>query len=187
MNKSDLEKAVQEKLTKKRFTHTLGVAETAVKLAKIFGESEEKAYIAAMLHDYAKCMTIEEQRKYASFECDVKVIESYSKELLHAFAAVHLCKTVFHITDEEILRAIKLHTTGQENMTMLDKIIFLADYIEPNRVFPGVDEAREIVFQDLNQGMLFALSKTIIYLIEKKQKVYPETLQAYNYYSIYKN
>lgn len=182
MNKSNWENVIKYKLTNKRYVHTLGVAKTAVILAKKFGEDEEKAYTAAMLHDYAKCMSIPVQRQFAAKLCDVEYVEGYSKELLHAFAGAYLAENELQVSDQDVLQAIMYHTTGAENMTKLEKIIFLADYIEPNRSFPGVEKAREVVNEDLDKGMLHVLSQTINYLIEKKQRVFPKTIDAYNYY-----
>lgn len=179
----DKEKAfsiVKEKLTNDRFTHTIGVVDTAVMLAKKYGADEKKAELAAIFHDVAKCMPVKElkaimEEKQLSLE-----LLQYNKELWHAPIGAFLAEHSYGIHEKDILQAITYHTSGHEEMTLLDKVIYVADYIEPNRNFPGVEKARELANEDLDQALLYALKNTITFLINKEQIVYPLTVKTYN-------
>lgn len=104
----------------------------------------------------------------------------YSSELWHAPVGAYLVKKEIGITDEEILNAIRSHTTGRPGMTILEQVVFLADYIEPNRTFPGVEEVRELAKKDLNAATITAIRNTIQFLLNKNQLVYPQTIATYN-------
>lgn len=134
-----------------RYGHVLGVVNTAIKLAETYGEDKEKAEIAALCHDVAKNMSNEELRKIIEDENIILSIdEENTKELWHSIIAPIIAKKVFEIKDEEILNAMRWHTTGKENMTNLEKIVYLADLIEPSRKFEGIDEIREVAYKDLD-------------------------------------
>src|SRR5699024_3254928 len=105
---------------------------------------------------------------------------AYHSELWHAPVGALLVKNEIGIEDEDILQAISSHTTGRPGMTKLEKVIFLADYTEPNRQFPGVDRVRTLSMEDLDAAMLAALSQTIQFLVQKQVLVYPNTLLTYN-------
>lgn len=140
-----------------RYGHVLGVVNTAIKLAETYGEDKEKAEIAALCHDVAKNMSNEELRKIIEDENIILSIdEENTKELWHSIIAPIIAKKVFEIKDEEILNAMRWHTTGKENMTNLEKIVYLADLIEPSRKFEGIDEIREVAYKDLDLAMLKA-------------------------------
>ncbi|PEJ56400.1 MULTISPECIES: bis(5'-nucleosyl)-tetraphosphatase (symmetrical) YqeK [unclassified Bacillus (in: firmicutes)] len=180
MDKQKALSYVKEKLTNGRFTHTIGVMETAVRLAEKYGADVKKAELAAIFHDVAKCMPIKELKAIMEEnELSLKLLK-YNKELWHAPVGAFLTKHEYGIDDKEILRAIKYHTSGHKEMNLLDKIIYVADYIEPNRNFPGVEEARELAEQNLDRALLFALKNTITFLINKEQTVYPLTVKTYN-------
>ncbi|WP_088809026.1 MULTISPECIES: bis(5'-nucleosyl)-tetraphosphatase (symmetrical) YqeK [Listeria] len=183
MNRDEMLEKVRQAMPEKRFIHTLGVEETAIKLAKIYFESEEKASIAAILHDYAKYIDDAKARDIIVQEKMNPEFLRYQNAIWHAPVGAYLAEHEFGITDEAILDAIRWHTTGTENMSTLDKIIFLADYTEPGRDFPGVDEARKITAASLDKGMLFALGRTIGYLASKEQPIFPDTFLAYNHYA----
>jgi predicted HD superfamily hydrolase involved in NAD metabolism len=171
---------VKEKLTNGRFTHTIGVMETAVRPAEKYGADVKKAELAAIFHDVAKCMPIKELKSIMEEnKLSLKLLK-YNKELWHAPVGAFLTENEFGIDDQEILQAITYHTSGHKEMNLLDKIIYVADYIEPNRSFPGVEEARELADQDLDRALLFALKNTITFLIGKEQTVYPLTVKTYN-------
>lgn len=143
-----------------RYGHVLGVVNTAIKLAETYGEDKEKAEIAALCHDVAKNMSNEELRKIIEDENIILSIdEENTKELWHSIIAPIIAKKVFEIKDEEILNAMRWHTTGKENMTNLEKIVYLADLIEPSRKFEGIDEIREVAYKDLDLAMLKALTQ----------------------------
>lgn len=171
---------VREQLTERRYEHTLGVAETAVKLAGKYGGDAEKAELAAIFHDYAKFRPYEEMKEIIiSQNMDPELLK-HNGEIWHAPAGAYLVRTEAGIEDPEILDAIRFHTSGRTGMTLLDKIIYLADYIEPGRSFPGVDEVRETAEQDLDRAVAEAMRNVIVFLLRKNQTVYPDTFRAYN-------
>jgi predicted HD superfamily hydrolase involved in NAD metabolism len=175
-----LQQATKKQLTPARWEHTLGVAQTAMKLAEREGVDPKKAEIAAILHDYCKFWSADELTAWIKkYHLPLDLLD-YNKELWHAPVGAEVARVDFGITDEDILNAIRYHTSGRPRMSKLEKIIYLADYIEPGRRFPGVDEVRELADIDLDQALLQAMSNSIIFLIERQQKVYPLTLQARN-------
>ena len=176
---------LNSKLSEKRFSHTVGVAETAVSLAEIFGGDTKKVYIAGLLHDMAKELTLEEMNNLTQ---DVE-IDSYvrtSKALLHSAAGAILAKQVFDI-DDEIYNAIFYHTTGRENMTLTEKIIFVSDMAEPSRKFTGIEKLREIMLTDIDEAVITAADLTLSYLIENRKNIYPLTVISRNYIIKQKN
>ncbi|ABK87141.1 hydrolase, HAD superfamily [Bacillus thuringiensis str. Al Hakam] len=180
MNREEALHIVKQQMHEKRYIHTIGVMETAIELAKLYGVDEKKAEVAAIFHDYAKCRAISEMEEIIKSEDLPKDLLCYNKELWHAPVGAYLVEKEVGITDPEILQAITYHTSGHEKMTMLDKVIYVADYIEPGRKFPGVEEARKLAYADINQALLFALKRTIQFLMEKNQTIYPLTFQTYN-------
>lgn len=127
----------------------------------------KKAEMAAIFHDYAKCRAISEMEEIIKREDLPKDLLCYNKRVMACTCWGILSRKEVGITDSEILQAITYHTSGHENMTMLDKVIYVADYIEPGRKFPGVEEARKLAYADINQALLFALKRTIQFLMEK--------------------
>ncbi|WP_077327098.1 bis(5'-nucleosyl)-tetraphosphatase (symmetrical) YqeK [Virgibacillus siamensis] len=172
---------VKPHLTESRFEHTLRVAETAVNLADIFGGTRDKIELAAIFHDYAKYKPIEEMRQLIMERDELPDnLLNYHHELWHGPAASVLIDQKYGIADHKIKSAIFYHTTGKENMSRMDKIIFVADYIEPGRSFPGINEVREAAREDLDAASWMALRNTIQFLVSKKSTVYPDTFYAYN-------
>ncbi|TWK45944.1 hypothetical protein CHCC20331_0848 [Bacillus paralicheniformis] len=171
---------MQEQLTEQRYIHTVGVMETAVKLAERFGADVKKAEIAAIFHDYAKFRPKEEMKQIILNGGGPLEVLDFHHELWHAPAGAALVKTEVGITDEDILSAIRFHTSGRPNMTLLEKVIYVADYIEPGRRFPGVEEVRTLAEEDLDLALIQALKNTMTFLISKNQAVYPETVATYN-------
>ncbi|MGD6940909.1 bis(5'-nucleosyl)-tetraphosphatase (symmetrical) YqeK [Cytobacillus gottheilii] len=179
----DREKAlslVKEQLSEKRYIHTIGVMETAIELAKKYKADEKKAEIAAIFHDYAKFRPKDEMKSIIIEQKMPADLLLHHSELWHAPVGAYLVKEEAGIADEEILDAIRYHTSGREHMTLLDKIIYVADYIEPGRKFPGVEEVRLSAQENLDAALKQAMSNTIIFLIKQGQAVYPQTLEAYN-------
>ena len=169
----EIQLRVSQWLSKKRFKHTLGVVESASHLAKLYGVDVEKARLAALLHDCAKELPLEEMQNLVraeSHEADEELLSNGN--LLHGLAGMIRAKQEFSISDADVLEAIRVHTTGKIHMSKLDKVIFLADYIEPNRDFPGVDELRNVSELDLDN--------TIIHLIEQNLSIYPLTILGRN-------
>lgn len=173
---------LRENLKESRYEHTLGVVKTAKALAKINGVEEEKAELAALIHDSAKNMHINSMKKMLveNFE-QIDDIEEKTPQLLHGKVAAIIGKTIMGIEDEEVLSAAAYHTTGKGNMTLLEKIIYIADYIEPNRVYPGVEELRKLTFEDLDKGVIVGLNNTINYILKQGGLIHPNTIEARNY------
>lgn len=172
---------VKEQLTERRYEHTIRVTDTALELAEKFGTDRDKTELAGILHDYAKYRSKEEMQAVIEREEGLPdELLSFNIELWHAPVGAVLVEEEVGITDSDILRAIRYHTTGRSGMTLLEKIIFIADYIEPGRSFPGVEQVRELVEVDLDAAIVRALSNTVTFLMKKKQKVYPDTFSAYN-------
>lgn len=176
---------LKEKLKPSRFEHTLGVAKTAKKMAEIFGENPNKAYFAGILHDCAKnlenanLLSICEQN-----QIDISDPEQECPDLLHAKVGEYLAKTIYGVTDEAILSAIRWHTTGKADMTTLEKIVFAADYIEPGRKKqPNLEYLRSIAEKDLDLLVFHILKDTLDYLkhAERKQ-IDANTISAFTYY-----
>ncbi|AMM97970.1 bis(5'-nucleosyl)-tetraphosphatase (symmetrical) YqeK [Bacillus pumilus] len=180
MNREEALNCVKEQLTEHRYTHTLGVMETAISLAERFGADVKKAETAAIFHDYAKFRPKDEMKGIIQKEQMNPLLLEYSPELWHAPVGAYLVKKEVAIHDQDILTAIEFHTSGRPNMTLLEKVIYVADYIEPGRHFPGVEEVRELAEQDLDSALIQSLKNTISFLLKKNQPVYPDTLATYN-------
>ena len=169
----DLIKAdLKEKLPKKRYEHTLGVAYTAAALAMCYGEDILKAELAGILHDVAKAKKSSELKDDMKGYIDpytdgdyVALIADKAPQILHAIYAPYLAKKDYRIEDKDILSAIRWHTTGKKDMTMLEKIVFVADYIEPNRKkLPDIDRIRTLSFHDISEAVKVTAKSTIEYL-----------------------
>ncbi|RRK09869.1 HD domain-containing protein [Lactiplantibacillus garii] len=171
---------VAAQLTDKRYQHCLRVETTARKLAKANGVDVELAGIAGLLHDYAK------QRPAETFIDLIKShrmdpnLVSYGNGVWHGYVGAELLKTELNIYNEAILNAVRLHTVGAPYMTKLEQIVFMADFIEPARDFPGVDDARKLTKQSLADGVRYQIQHTLDYLVQKGAPVYPQTLATYN-------
>lgn len=171
---------VAAQLTDSRYQHCLRVEQTARKLAQANGVDPELAAIAGLLHDYAK------QRADETFINLIKTrgldpaLLNYGNGVWHGVVGAELIKTELHIYNEDILNAVRLHTVGAPYMPKLTQIVFMADFIEPNRNFPGVDEARQVTAKSLAAGVRYQIQHTLNYLVEKGQPVYPQTLATYN-------
>ncbi|RAK22461.1 putative HD superfamily hydrolase involved in NAD metabolism [Anoxybacillus vitaminiphilus] len=180
MERHEALEMVKKQLTEHRYQHTIGVMETAVALAEQYGADVKKAELAAIFHDYAKFRPKEEMKRIILEQNMPKDLLLYNTELWHAPVGAYLVEKEAGISDVEILDAIRYHTSGRPNMTLLEKIVYLADYIEPGRIFPGVDEVRELAKQDLNKALIKALKNTIQFLMNKNQTIYPDTFYTYN-------
>jgi predicted HD superfamily hydrolase involved in NAD metabolism len=171
---------VKAQLTEHRYQHTLGVTDTAILLARKYGADEKKAELAAIFHDYAKFRPKDEMRKIIVEEGLPEDLLEYNTELWHAPVGAYLAEHEAGITDIDILDAIRFHTSGRRGMTKLEKVIYLADYIEPGRHFPGVEEVREMAQSSLHAALLQAVQNTIMFLMKKNQAIYPDTFHTYN-------
>ncbi len=172
---------LQEMLSENRYQHSLNVADTAAKLAIVHNADAEKAYLAGLMHDYAKDINPEELLEIAEahdlIQDEVEILAPY---LLHGPVGAYLLKEREIITDEEILRAIALHTTGAKDMTLLDNIIYMADYIEPGRKHGNVDNIRTITYKILDFGLASCFDSVIMYLISNGSYIHPNSIMARN-------
>ncbi|WP_078413840.1 bis(5'-nucleosyl)-tetraphosphatase (symmetrical) YqeK [Priestia abyssalis] len=171
---------VKEQLTEHRYIHTIGVMETSIELAERYGGDVKKAELAAIFHDYAKFRSKEEMKQIILEQNMPKDLLVHNMELWHAPVGAYLVEKEAGITERDVLDAIRYHTSGRPNMTLLEKIVYVADYIEPGRVFPGAKEVRELARQDLDKALIQSLRNTIMFLLKKNQMIYPDTIFTYN-------
>ncbi|MEY8417014.1 bis(5'-nucleosyl)-tetraphosphatase (symmetrical) YqeK [Tissierella praeacuta] len=187
MNKSLKNKLIKD-IGEKRHDHSVRVMEVALELAEIYNADIEKVKIAAILHDCAKIIDDTYLLKMASdFDIILDDCMKYNHELIHGPLGARIAKEEYGIEDNQILNAIYYHTTGKENMNILEKIIYIADYIEPYRNFQGVEEVRKLVAKDLDKAILLAMENTITFLIEKNKLIHPDTIKARNHLIIQLN
>jgi len=182
VNWDEMMAAAEKEMPAKRWKHTLGVIDSAVSLAKRYNGDPDKARTAAILHDVAKYWPTEKQREAIladGHEAGLDTLE-YDAPLWHAHAGAYVARYEFGIQDEEILDAIRYHTSGRVGMSLLDKIVCLADYIEPGRNFPGVDKLRQLAESSLERALVEGFDGTITHLIETKQRIYPLTVLSRN-------
>jgi len=181
---SEIKDDLQQILSKKRYSHTLGVMYTAAALAMCYEEDVQKAMIAGLLHDCAKQMTVEEMREICQkHQVSVSDIERQNSGLLHAKAGMILAKTKYMVLDSTVLNAIKYHTTGRPNMSLLEKIIYISDYIEPERDgISSLKSIRKLAFTDLDKCIVMISKNTIQYLKANNQIIDSATIETYQYY-----
>lgn len=184
MERSDIKKDLQKLLKPGRYEHTMGVEYTACCLAMRYGADMKKADMAGLLHDCAKYLTSAQKLDYADrYGISVSEYERMNPELLHAKLGAYIARDRYGVDDPDILSAITWHTTGRPDMTLLDKIIFIADYIEPGRFKAGnLDEIRALAFQDLDLCLLKILSDTVSYLETRNIVTDPMTKKTWEYY-----
>ena len=177
-------KEMQDALKSDRFDHTLGVAYTAANMAAIFDADNQKALIAGYLHDCAKNLDHEDQIRICKKNgVEITEVERRNPSLIHAKAGMCLARTKYGIEDEETLNAIRWHTTGHPGMTTLEKIVFIADFIEPNRKpLEHMDIIRKEAFRDLDACMLLILRDTLNYLKNIDKECDSMTQDTYEYY-----
>ena len=165
-------------LKHRRIPHVLGTEQEAIRLAARYGANVGKARMAALLHDCTKKLDMEEQLALCGrYGIELDEVERTALKLLHARTGAAVARDVFGV-DEEIYRAIRWHTTGRADMTLLEKIIYLADYIEPSRDFPGVEDLRRTCYEDLDRGLLMGLEMTIGEMTAMGNPVHHATLEA---------
>jgi len=180
MNREALMEATKSQMPERRWKHVLGVVDTAVELADRFGGDRDKAWLAALLHDYTKAWPIERMEKIIREHGLPPELLEHDKELWHAHVGAWVVRTEHGIDDEEVLDAIRYHTSGREGMTKLDKIVCLADYMEPGRDFPGVNKIRELAQHNLEDALLAGFDSTIRLLLDRGKRIFPLTMLARN-------
>ena len=180
MKYEQAKKLVRKNLSEKRYTHTKNVKKMAVKLAKRWGADPEKAALAAILHDAAK--ELPKDRQLQIFAENAIIAENAPMRptsVWHGIAAAILCETEWGVHDPEVLSAIRCHTTGKPGMSLLDKIIYMADMTSAERNYPGVEALREEEFEDLDMALLHALKRTIDFVKEKGGRLDDQSVAAY--------
>ena len=173
MNLELINNKIQEMLPEKRYKHSLNVADCAVKLSEIYGCDKEKAYIAGIAHDCAKYLNKDEVKYYVDkYKIVLDEIEKDNLALSHSLIGSYIAKYEFGINDKDIINAIKYHTTGKEDM----------DLIEEDRDFPGVEELRDLVYnKELDKALLISFNNTIKFVIDNNQLIHNRTVDARNY------
>ena len=180
-----IKKKLKTELDKARYEHTIGVMDTAACLAMRYDCDFEKAQVAGLLHDCAKCIPNDSKlRMCKKFGIEITSSEKKAPFLLHAKLGAYIAKKEYEVDDPEILSAIACHTTGKPDMSLLDKIIFIADYIEPGRdKAPNLQEIRRLAFQDIDKALIHILKDTLSYLEESGQQIDPTTRAVLEYYT----
>lgn len=175
---------LQKKLKPGRYRHTIGVMETAANLAMRYGMPIEKLRLAGLLHDCAKCYSNQELIDFCNrYHLSISAAEERSPHLLHAKVGAYLAEKQYLITDSSILQAILHHTTGAPAMSLAEQIVFVADYIEPNRNrAKRLAEIRQLAYFDLDLTTAMILEDTIEFLKQKKQPMDEKTLETYDYF-----
>lgn len=193
-NLRELRKSLEKILKKSRYEHTLGVEYTSASLAMRYGIDVNRARLAGLMHDCAKNIDNDKQIKLCEkYGLTISDVERRLPYLLHGKLGAYLSEHEYNIKDEEILSAITYHTTGKENMTMLEKIVFTADYIEPCRDrAPRLKEIRQMAFIDIDKAIIMIYEDTINYVKsgnggEGSGEIDPTTLKAYEYLRREKN
>ena len=179
-----LQKQMKEALNDDRYEHTIGVMYTAESLAMRYGVDMTKAAVAGLLHDCAKCIPNAQKIKMCKKNhIEISDMELKNPSLLHAKLGAYLAETVYGINDSEILSAIKWHTTGKPDMSMMDIIIYMADYIEPNRdKAPDLKEIRKLSFVNIEEALYQVLEGTLAYLSDRPDMIDPMTKISYDFY-----
>ena len=182
MEYKEIENDVKSVLSEYRFTHSLGVAKKAIELAKIYGVQEEIAKKVGIAHDIAKEMTDEEMIEYAKVNnIRIDKIETVKPSLLHGKIGADIAAKKFGFT-QDMINAIKWHTTGRENMSMLEKIIYVADKTEENRKGTrfNLEKSRELSTQNIDETLIFLMNEFITYNVKNEWLIHPETIKARN-------
>lgn len=181
----DLKKDLKKQMDDSRYEHTMGVMYMCGALAMRYGYDLERAMLAGLMHDCAKCMPNAKKLKMAEKNhLEISDLEHKNPFMLHAKLGALLAKKKYDIEDEEVLDAIRWHTTGRPQMTLLDKIVYVADYIEPKRdKAPNLAQIRQMAFVDLDKALLKILEDTLGYLGDSPDSVDSMTKQTYEYYA----
>ena len=179
--KTDIIDTLKSYIDEERLAHSKSTAQTAVELAVRFGADEEKAYTAGLLHDIAKCLS-REKLLFLSDKYSYKLsdVEKKNTKLLHGPLGALILKNELGIKDEDILSAVQYHTTGRPNMSLLEKIIYIADLIEPLRKFNGITEIREIAENDIDLAVHLASRRVLEYILKEDAAIHKNTVLVYN-------
>jgi predicted HD superfamily hydrolase involved in NAD metabolism len=181
-NEEQMKYYLKENLSEERYNHSLGVMNTAEKLAEMYSADITRSRVAGLIHDCAKEMDKKEILKLCKKNhIEIDYVLEANPGLLHGVAGAIIARDIMKVEDEDILRAIQYHTTGKKAMSLLEKIIYLADYIEPSRDFTGVEELRNATSRNLDEALLLSFDKTIEVVIRRGDLIYQKTVEARNY------
>ena len=182
MNIAEIEQCIKNMTKESRFNHSKGVQSMAGQLAKHYGLDVEKAELAGLMHDCVKNLPVEEMYKLCDeLGCELDEVTKREPKLIHAPLGAYYAKKVFGIDDDEIFNAIYYHTTAKADMTMFEKIIYIADVVEPNRDYDIIDEMRKLAFEDVDKAMMKILDYTINKQVNAGKMLHSETINARNY------
>lgn len=189
MDNIEIERAIKKTLDKQRYEHTLGVMYTSAALAMCHGYDMESAITAGLLHDCAKAIPNSEKVSLCKkYNISYTEIEEKNPGLLHAKLAEYMAQEMYGVSDTNILSAIRFHTTGRPDMNLLEKIVFIADYIEPHRdTAPNLIQIRKMAFSDINKCICYITRDTLTYLRENHIPIDTLTEETYRFYSIYED
>ena len=177
---------LKERLSEKRYIHSLAVRDEAVKLAKKYKANIDKCYVAGLLHDVCKEIPFDEmQEMVLNYWQDVSEVELNEKSLWHAIAGASYVALTLKVTDKEVLSAIRFHTMGKRNMTQVEKIVFLADYISADREYEDVSRLRLLAYSDLNRAVMEAVGYTVSQLASENKIIPYSTYECYNQLATY--
>lgn len=181
---SKLCRKLKGELDRERYEHTLGVMYTSAALAMCHGADLDQALLAGLLHDCAKCISSKNKIKLCKkYHLGISETEYQNPSLLHAKLGAFLAAKKYHIHDKEILNAIASHTTGRPHMSLLEKIVYIADYMEPGRGgLPNMDDVRRLAFQDIDECLYRILKDSLAYLETKGITIDTMTEKTYEYY-----
>lgn len=178
---SEYKKILEKRLVEKRYNHSLCVADEALRLAEKYGCDEEKCYLAGLLHDITKNSSKEEHLNiFETFGIILNNVEKNAEKLWHAISGAAYIRYVLNITDQEIIEAVRYHTTAKANMPLLAKILYIADFTSADRDYDDVDEMRRLVDISLDSAYEYALRYTVIDLASNNRAIHTDTLEAYN-------
>lgn len=184
MNNPDIDKfkeILRERLNEHRYYHSLCVADEAKRLAVLYGGDTEKCYLAGLLHDITKnAEKSEHLHFFETFGIMLSDVEKNAEKLWHAMSGSGYLKHVLGIDDEEILDAVRYHTTAKANMSLTAKILYLADFTSKDRDYTDVDVIRDLVDKSLEEAFIYALKYSIIDLTEHSKAIHPDTVEAFN-------
>ncbi len=178
---TEIKEKLKKELPERRYIHSLGVADEAKRLAEKYGADADKAYLAGLLHDCAKGIATSEQ----AAECDKRgvVIDEWTRKcppVIHGFLGAEIAKTEYGIADEAVLSAIKYHTVGAADMTLLEKIIYIADMTEANRDFPGVEVLRKLVNESIDSAIKESIKQQLEFNMNKNVTIHPNMICLWN-------
>lgn len=181
MNLEDYEAVIRPLLSEKRYRHSLCVRDAAVLLARKYGADERKAAVAGILHDAMKDLPRQEQlARMERYGVVLTPLERSSPKLWHAMLGAAYLKNELRITDPEILNSVRFHTTGRADMTVLDKVLFVADFISADRDYPGVENMRAAARDSLEKAAVEGIVYTVCDLAGGHRPIHPDTIAAYN-------